>query len=308
MNYFKKYASFLGLIYDRETKDDYRNPPFAQNPRPNKPLRVRILGDHSKLHCGCKAVIDSLEHAAKDIGWEIVRSYRPYDILIVNGEGSMHNSRKTFIKKMSVLQKAIDGQIPAFLLNTVWQNNCHDFDKTLENLAGITVREEISQRELREKHNISSKVVIDASFFAPIDETEKIINFNGEAVKTDFYFPEAGSWAQDKVIFKNVQYFSLDDVSWSSFVLSLQTCSYLITGRHHAIYAACKARVPFVASGSNTHKISGLISSSGADIPIAEHPTEIVEIISGIDDLRPEYEKLFNWMAAQDPANIIPEP
>lgn len=306
MNYLKKYASLLGLLHDRETKDDYINPPFAQNPRSDKPLRVRILGDHSKLHCGCKAVIDSLENAAKDIGWEIVRSYRPYDILIVNGEGSMHNSRKTFFKKMSVLQKVVDAGIPAYLLNTVWQNNCHDFDRTLENLAGITVREETSQRELRDKHNIASKVVIDASFFAPIDETEKHMDFDGEPVKTDFYFPETGTWSQDNGIFKGVQYLSLDDTSWSSFVLSLRTCSYLITGRHHAIYAACKARVPFVASASNTHKIKGLISSSRADIPIAGEPTEIVEIISGIDDLRPEYEKLFNWMASQNPEHIIP--
>ena len=112
MNHLKKYASYLGFLRDKENKDDYRTPFFAKSPRANKPLRVRVLGDHSKLHCGCKAVIDSLERAVKDRGWEVVKSCRPYDVLIVNGEGSMHNSRKTFLKKMSILQKAVNRGIP----------------------------------------------------------------------------------------------------------------------------------------------------------------------------------------------------
>lgn len=306
MNHLKKYASYLGFLRDKENKDDYKTPFFAKSPRANKPLRVRILGDHSKLHCGCKAVIDSLESAAKDRGWEVVKSYQPYDILIVNGEGSMHNSRKTFFKKMLVLQKAVNVGVPAYLLNTVWQNNSNEFDETLKKLTGITVREAKSQQELKEKHNIDAKVVIDASYFSHIDEKERIINFKGEPVKTDFYFPGTKSWSQGEDILKNIAYLSLENISWSSLVLSLRTCGYLITGRHHAIYAACKARIPFVASDSNTHKITGLIASSGANIPIARDPSEIGELITEIDKLMPEYEKLFNWMASQNAANIIP--
>ena len=307
MNHLKKYASYLGFLRGKEHKDDYRTPFFAKSPRANKPLRVRILGDHSKLHCGCKAAIDSLEIAAKNRGWEVVKSYRPYDVLIVNGEGSMHNSRKTFLKKMLVLQKAVKVGIPAYLLNTVWQNNSNEFDETLKKLTGITVREVKSQRELKEKHHIDAKVVIDASYFAPIDKKDEIIQFSGTPVKTDFYFPDTETWSQDKDIFKDIQYFSIEDVSWSTYVRSLQTCSYLITGRHHAVYAACKARLPFVVSDSNTHKITGLIASAGAKIPVAAHPNELPEIISRIDELAPEYEKLFNWMASQRPENIIPE-
>ena len=307
MNYLKKYASLIGLTNPRETKDDYRKPPFARKPRLNRPLRVRILGDHTKLHCGCKAVINSLETAAKARGWEIVKSYRPYDILIVNGEGSMHSSRKTFFKKMLVLQKAVESGIPAYLLNTVWQNNCHDFDGTLARLAGITVREVLSQRELYEKHHIEADVVIDASYFSPMGKAKNVIDFKGKPVKTDFYFPETKSWGRDQDVFNNIPYISMENIDWCSLVFSLKTAAYLITGRHHAIYAACRAKTPFVASESNTHKINGLISSSGANIPIAKHPHEIVEIISSIDDLKPEYEKLFNWMEAQNAEDIIPK-
>lgn len=286
--------------------DDYKNPTFARESRPNKPLRVRILGDHSKLHCGCKAVIDSLEKAARDRRWEVVKSYRPYDILIVNGEGSMHDSGKTFLKKMSVLKKAVDRNIPCYLLNTVWQNNSNDFDETLRKITGITVREVKSQQELKEKHDIHAKIVIDASFFADVYENSEVIDFHNKPVKTDFYFPETKSWHQDIDIIEKVDHFSIKDISWSTFVLSLKTCSYLITGRHHAVYAACKAGVPFVASDSNTHKITGLIASAGAKIPVAKHPHEIHEIIPRIDELMPEYKKLFIWMNSQNSIDLIP--
>ncbi|MDH3868461.1 MAG: polysaccharide pyruvyl transferase family protein [Desulfuromonadales bacterium] len=307
MKFIRKCISSLGFTQGRETKDDYRSPPFAKKTRLDKKLRVRILGDHSKLHCGCKAVIDALEKTSRDRGWEVVGSYQPYDVLIVNGEGSMHNSRKTFLKKMSVLQKAVDSGIPAFLLNTVWQNNSHEYDQTLQKLAGITVREELSQRELLGKHKVTAELVIDASYFAPIDNTAEVINFHGSPIKTDFYYPDSQSWAQDLDLFETIPYISLDNISWSSLVLSLKTSAYLITGRHHAIYAACKAGVPFVCSTSNTHKITGLISSSGAKIPVAEHPSQIPALISRINTLGPEYEKLFDWMAAQDPDKLIPE-
>lgn len=306
MNNLKIIASYLHFTKNKESKDDYTNPPFSKKPRLNKPLRVRILGNHSHLHCGCKAVVDSLEEAAKNRNWEIVKSNRPYDILIVNGEGSMHDTQRTFLKKMSVLQKAVDNKIPAYLLNTVWQNNSNNFDHTLKNLAGITVREKLSQSELKDKHKVDSTVVLDASFFSYIDETDKKINFNGKPVKTDFYFPETKSWSQDRNLFKGINYFSMDNISWSSFVLSLKTCSYLITGRHHAMYAACKAKIPFVVSTSNTHKITGLFASAGVKIPVAKHPNELHEIIPRIDELAPEYEKLFNWMASQNPSDIIP--
>jgi len=307
MHYLKRFASYVGFTRSGETEDDYENPPFAKKPRPNRPLRARILGDHSRLHCGCKAVIDALENSARDRGWKIAKSYESYDILIMNGEGSMHDSCKGFYKKMSVLEKAVNKGIPAYLLNTVWQNNNHEFDETLKKLAGITAREQYSQKELQERHNVDAKLIIDASFFAKIDPESKILRFKGKPVKTDFYFPETRSWSGDGGLFKQIEYFPMENNSWSSFVLSLETCSYLITGRHHAVYAACRARVPFVASDSNTHKITGLIASAGVGIPIATHPKDIFRIISKIEELIPEYEKLFDWMASQDPSNIIPK-
>lgn len=60
-------------------------------------------------------------------------------------------------------------------------------------------------------------------------------------------------------------------MSWRRAVASLN----LITGRQHAVYAACKARIPFAASEGNTHKIRGLIKTAGVEIPIASLITDV---------------------------------
>jgi hypothetical protein len=91
-------------------------------------------------------------------------------------------------------------------------------------------------------------------------------------------------------------------------VASLRTASYLITGRHHAVYAACVARVPFVASEGNTHKIRGLIASADADILVAETPEEIPAVLAANLARPEEYERLFAWIAGHDIGRVIPDP
>jgi hypothetical protein len=80
----------------------------------------------------------------------------------------------------------------------------------------------------------------------------------------------------------------------------------LVTGRHHAIFASCRARLRFIGVTGNSHKIEGLIVAAGARLPIARQPSDIPSLIEQVDDHAAEYEKLFSWMAAQPPASILP--
>ena len=70
-------------------------------------------------------------------------------------------------------------------------------------------------------------------------------------------------------------------------------------GRHHGVYAACRAEVPFLAYGGNSHKIEGLIASAGVNIPVFERPDNLAEQIERCLSLRSEYDALFHWMASQ---------
>jgi hypothetical protein len=131
-------------------------------------------------------------------------------------------------------------------------------------------------------------------------------HFRGKPALTDFYWPDSNDFRRADALFPEAKYLRFYKISWGKAVASLRTASYLITGRQHAVYAACKARVPFAASEGNTHKIKGLIESAGVNIPICDTPEKIREIIPMIPDLAGEYEKLFDWLDRQDYTSVIP--
>jgi hypothetical protein len=60
--------------------------------------------------------------------------------------------------------------------------------------------------------------------------------------------------------------------SWPKIIHSMKMAGYLVTRRHHAVYAVLCAGTPFVAREGNSHKIRGIIESAGIDIIVAEKP------------------------------------
>src|SRR5690606_1369571 len=99
-------------------------------------------------------------------------------------------------------------------------------------------------------------------------------------------------------------YLDLQSMSWSSAVKSLRTASFLLTGRHHAVYAACKARVPFIALRGNTHKIEGLIETAGVAVPVLSEFNDVKTAVTEELTYDAECKKLFDWMSRQVPWSI----
>ena len=270
-------------------------------------MRVRLEGNHSASHCGCAAVWKSINSVARRNGLHVVNARADFDALIVNGEGSMHHSRKNFRSKMKTLADALNSEKRAYLVKSVWQENNSEYDDVLRNLSGIWVREVDSQRDLLERHGIASVVSIDLSFFYRERPWVGFTNFSGEPVMTDFYSHEFENFAVPKVAaVRGMKRALMKGRSWGSLVASLKTAAFLATGRHHAVYAACQARIPFAAVEGNTYKISGLIKSAGLNIPVARSLAELPEVMASIDTHRPEYEKLFDWMEAQNACHSLP--
>jgi polysaccharide pyruvyl transferase WcaK-like protein len=306
MGLLRRLRAKLGLCKKAESDDDYLAPDFARR-RPAHGLRVRILGDHSRYHCGSDAAFRSLQRVAQHKGWTVVGAYQPYDVLVVTGEGTMHHSSAGFHKKMRVLERAVDAGIPAFLVNSVWQENERTYDHVLRKLTGITVREKLSQNDLLIRHGIASTVVIDASYFLPVDRPKPEATGGGGALITDFYWPERRDFGDAPEILSSARHLPMKHVSWHETVAALQRADFLVTGRHHAVYAACVAKRPFLASEGNTHKIKGLIATAGVEIPIAQDPRELGKGTERLAALQVEYDKLFSWMDSQDPLAIFPD-
>ena len=305
MGVFRRLRARLGLRKKAESDDDYLSPEFARK-RSSRGLRVRILGDHSRYHCGSDAAYRSLQRVARLKGWIVVGAYQPYDVLVVNGEGTMHHSSAGFHKKMTVLAKAVDAGVPAFLVNSVWQENDRSYDHVLRRLSGITVREQLSRHDIMSRHGIESQVVIDASYFLALDKPEAPAAPGVAPLITDFYWQETDGFREGPEILPSARHLPMKHVSWEATVGALRNADFLVTGRHHAVYAACVAKCPFLASEGNTHKIRGLIATAGVDIPVAGDPRDLPSAIGRLPDHEAEYGKLFAWMDAQDPLAIFP--
>src|SRR5690606_24496364 len=123
--------------------------------------------------------------------------------------------------------------------------------------------EVLSQEDLLRRHGIRSSVVPDLSAYAPVSWRPPSKNIQGQEVATDFYLEASRNWA-DADYTKQMYRSRMRHTSWSRFVATLKTASILITGRQHAVYAACVAGIPFAAVESNTHKITGIVRSAKA--------------------------------------------
>lgn len=262
-------------------------------------LRVRILGDHSAYHCGSAAVMEVL-NSRIGAAARIVSAEEPYDVLVINGEGSMHHRSTAHVGKMEAAREAQALGRPWHLVNSVWQEN-GDADRALmATAASITLREVLSQQALQRDLGIEGQVLPDLSWLCEIDEEAPFTDHGGATVVSDFYSVEFGNFVRmTGGPFARMPWIDMKAASWSSLVLSLRTARLLVTGRHHAVYAACKARIPFVALAGNTHKIEGLIASAGVDIPVCRHPSELPAAVKAARARQAEYAALFDWLDAQ---------
>jgi len=261
--------------------------------------RIRFLGDHSALHSGCRAVVDYLHAEIATLG-RLVEKRQDYDLLVVNGEGSMHHEAPNHCTKMAAIAEALNAGKRVLLVNTVWQANSNVHDERLRQINAITVREVMSYNELQARHGIESRIHLDASYWAHVDETARFTDRQGATVMTDFYSYEFGHFVRTVGgPFRKYPYLDMSRGSWSSLVRELRSVSLLVTGRHHAVYAACRARTPFVALKGNTHKIEGMIRMSGLPIPICDKFREINDAITWARENRSAYDDLFAWMDTQ---------
>jgi len=264
-------------------------------------MKIKLIGDHSAYHCGSAAAFSSLRRSCTSVA-RLVAPGEDFDWLIVNGEGTMHHGSRGAQKKVQAIHEAVAAGKRVDLVNTVWQDNPPEMVEAIRGCSEITVREILSQRQLASV-GITAGLVPDASYFEPIHPDAHIIDFGGRMVVTDFWSPEFAAFVRvEKRWINSLPYIDMQKLSWSGLVGSLKTASALITGRHHAVYAACRAGIPFFALRGNTHKIEGLVESASAEIPVFSRLADLKEIaISGPGSLSSGFDQLFSWLAQQHP-------
>lgn len=273
-------------------------------------MRAILFNDTSAYHKGCSHVVRYIHQELTSCGCDVWASIpsadlrkgiedkelnmliERSDIVVVNGEGTMHHNVPAAKFILKILRRALEYKKQAFLINTVWQEMTLDRQeiKTLQNTY-ISVRECLSQEALK-KQGIKADVHLDLSYFEDIEDIPRErqpLAVGGFFRKRQYRPP-------------NVNVVDIFTTPWAGVVNRLRYTDWFITGRHHEMYAAAKARCPFVAFSGNTWKNEGLIKTAGVDIPVGPFDIEYSEIPKHMQkclDKKDEYTKLFDWMEKQ---------
>lgn len=263
-------------------------------------MNILILNDTSKYHYGSNHVINFLKDIFKDHSITLTKKSKErflegHDLLIINGEGTMHDNAKkakTLLKLATYAKQELG--IKTMLVNSVWQRNTEDLTMQLQHFDYIGVREILSKNEITKYINKDVEVHLDLSYYANVPyEKYSLVN-----IIVGNYYQDG----KDSTLISNIGEDSTIDIfneSWNTVVNKLRHAKLLVTGRHHEMYAACKARCPFIVLEGNTHKNSGLFKTFNVNIPVLSREASISEIkqaIANIDQYQDEYKKLFDAM------------
>lgn len=203
---------------------------------------------------------DLLDNLARDE--TVAGKMDTVDAVVVNGEGTIHHGAgRPLLALLALAQKK---RKPAFLVNAVFQES-ESFLDTLGALDDFTVRDGRSLAYAKSL-GLGARWVPDSFLAAKSDDAEP--DLKGDVV-TD------GHHRREDVVAALEAYRTASEAtllpllakdaytSWSRMKARLREADVLVTGRHHGIYLALKAGIPFVALGSNTFKVEGLLEDIG---------------------------------------------
>ena len=216
------------------------------------------LGDYRDLWKGNRAT--SLEAFWKS---QLPEKLNAVDAVIVNGEGTIHHGFG--LDLLTILAGSQVMGIPTFLVNAVFQN-CEQDLQTLKQLTDFTVRDAASSDYLKELA-VPHRIVLDSILEAPFEKTPRH-NFKDKIVITDWHCTRnddvgAGLQTLLRELGSDAVYYPLEsperEQDWKHAVADLAQARLVVTGRHHGVCLAGMAGVPFVALGSNTWKVEGML-------------------------------------------------
>jgi len=275
-------------------------------------MNVLLLNNTEKYHAGSWAVIQFLKSYFKKHNFIIPKSIKKIDLenidlIVLNGEGTMHHlqDRPKAVKWLEILNEASLLKTKTALINTVWQNNSLEITQLLKHIDYISVRDVLSKKEILKDIDKPIDVNLDLSYYYPSNKNNYYLS------KT--YNLTVGNYFKERELQKiqNIgedQSIDIFSQSWTDLNYILKKSKLLVTGRHHEMYAACKAECPFIVIEGNSHKNQGLLKTFEVDIPVLPIDSKIKDIkllIKKIDQYKESYSLLFQKMQEMPPLNIL---
>lgn len=232
------------------------------------------------------------------------------DLVIVNGEGSVHHGRDFAKDMLRVVEHCNAEGIPAFFINGVYQCNDTETDALMRKFDSIWVRESLSQNSLSAS-GIEAKVAPDMVIsLKPGVNKDRWFSF--DVLYTDSVDSEttrkmyalaganhggrAGFISLKKIgkkglrgnfmaflhryrqaMQKEISNTPINPAGMSSYCRTLDdllsvilSSRLLVTGRFHMVCLCLILEIPFLAVRSNSHKIEGMLNDVGLSNRIIE--------------------------------------
>lgn len=306
---------------------------MTESPSQSRRLRAVVLGDTSAApHHGCELVMANLRRGLARVGIDIVlehsgktwqldaqvaASLQSADLLVINGEGTMHHDRPQGYDFVEAAEVAARSGVPAYLVNCTWQQNSRSLAERAKVFRRIHVRESQSAAELASAGTVSvvtpdltlatdwepetaarrGWLVTDSTM---TDVTLELYGIS-QGLKDSNFVPvissECPKLGWDRRIKRKLQQYTgqmLGQIGIASsyvslsyavpdaraFLNCLSHCEAMLTGRFHAVCFAILTGTPFLAMRSNSSKIESLMRDVGLS------PDRMVERRTPLDMLR----------------------
>lgn len=219
--------------------------------------KIVLINDTSlfNTHFGCQLVGQTIREQCARVGLTIIASLplkfdvnlaKPWlqraDLVIINGEGSIHHGRNTQLLKLA-------DNYPAALINCVFQENGQQ--RSLRNFRYLSARESLSAAEMR-RQGVDCEVVPDLIFASAL---------LGSIVTAE---PNLPLGITDNVTNPLSGFSPKSDLVYDT-LLKLKRCERICAGRFHAAIAAAVMGIPFSTWDSNTWKTFGMMQDIGIE-------------------------------------------
>ena len=265
-------------------------------------------------HHGCTVVCAQIDYLAREAGIsvdlqlgldlsEAPHSLERYDLVLVNGEGSLHHDGGTAHKIAAIARHCAAIGRPAFLINSVYEANGPEIAAGVAEFCRRWTRDRASAAEMRAA-GLSCETIPDLSLtWSPdvvspardgivvTDSVLKDVAKDLWALSRDLHAPyvplktvppllprHPGSNARRRnrwlwrrrlvhLLPSGPMRSAYADVvpDLTDFARVLAKSSLLVTGRFHAVTLAMDLELPFLAISSNTGKIEGLMAMVGIE-------------------------------------------
>ena len=253
-------------------------------------------------HVGCQLVIENTLRECKHVGIEVtgtvpnlesetavqrVENSPPVDLVLINGEGTMHGDRTRAMEIAEAAKRASELGKKVVLYNTIWQNN-RQLNAYLRHFDLVFCRETLSHRALTEA-GASATIVPDMSFASRLPpelgasgQHSPIVLDNAKhritrrlawlAVVRKYRFQPMDPW---QAAYVNKRLF----LRWclrvrtgaavrppgDNFFEQIAASDFVISGRFHGTCLAFLLGKAVASVAPPTHKIGGLYRDIGLD-------------------------------------------